>query len=60
MAGYSQTVESVEESSIKNSRPPVSKRRTISKKKESSIARSKINPDSQLSKNYVEESLDQL
>lgn len=58
MIGYSQTVESIEESSIKNSRPPVAKRRQLSKKKESSIARSKLNPDSSISKAY-NESLEQ-
>jgi hypothetical protein len=46
MIGYSQTVESIEESSAKNSRPPVSKRRTLSRKKESSIVRSKLNQES--------------
>jgi hypothetical protein len=54
MVGYSQTVESIEESSVKNSRPPVAKRRNLSKKKESSIARSKINQDSSLSKAFGE------
>ena len=52
MAAYSQTVESIEESSQRNSRPPVSKRRTVSKKKESSIARSKLNQESALSKPF--------
>lgn len=57
MAAYSQTVESIEESSQRNSRPPVSKRRAVSKKKESSIARSKLNQESALSKPFSNESL---
>jgi hypothetical protein len=44
MIGYSQTVESIEESNEK--RPPLSKKRSIGKKKESSIARSKMMGDS--------------
>ena len=43
MIGYSQTVESVEESSARVSRPPIAKKQNLSKKKESSIIRSKIN-----------------
>lgn len=43
MVGYSQTVESVEESSARVSRPPIAKKRNLSKKKESSIVRSKLN-----------------
>jgi hypothetical protein len=57
MAGYSQTVESIEESSIKNSRPPVAKRRQVSRKKESSIVRSKINEDNSVSR-YNNESIE--
>ena len=46
---YSQTVESVEESSTKH-RPPMAKRRSIGKKKESSIVRSKMNGDGSMSR----------
>lgn len=46
---YSQTVESVEESSTRQ-RPPMIKRKSVGKKKESSIVRSKLNPDQSVSK----------
>jgi hypothetical protein len=39
--GYSQTVESVDESSSKLRKPPIAKRRSIGKKKESSLSRSR-------------------
>ena len=44
---YSQTVESVEESSSKFKRPPISKRKSVGKKKESSLSRSKDHERSQ-------------
>jgi len=49
MMRYSQTVESVEESS-NTGKPPINKRKSVGKKKESSIMRSKMNPD--ISKSY--------
>jgi hypothetical protein len=42
---YSETVESVEESSSKLRKPPNPKKRSVSKKKESSISRSKLQQD---------------